>query len=415
MRIVSLLSFSLFTSAAIAQCDGDRYFNQIFNDFYVTSDIVYGNNLDWTEASTDLLVDVYRPYGEDQTFERPLVIIVHGGSFLGGSKDGEDVVPIAGDLAKMGYVTASISYRLGVDPLGALFNGETEFSRTVIRAYHDAKAAVRFFRKSVAEENNPYGINPNQIYMLGVSAGGFVALHVAYLNSESEIPAVIDQSLPGLGGGLEGNSGNAGYSAEIAGLVNIAGAMGDVAWMEGETTPLLSFHGDVDGTVPYESGSPLGGIVPITVFGSAPIHAEADAQGILNCFVPHPGADHVPHVSNAAYYDTTRAISANFLGHLVCPTIPLDCEYREVTLDIDEATLAALTAFPNPVRERLTLTKPGLTAAFIEVYDLNGRLVIDERMVGEQHHLNVGHLNSGWYVLRLISEGSSETLKFIVE
>lgn len=415
MRIASLLTCLLFAVGATAQCDGDRYFNQIFNDYYVTPDIVYGNNLDWTEASTDLLVDVYRPNGEDQTFERPLVIIVHGGSFLGGSKDGEDVLPIARDLAKMGYVTASISYRLGVDPVGALFNGETEFTRAVIRAYHDAKAAVRFFRKSVQEEGNPYGINPDQIYMLGVSAGGFVALHLAYLNSESEIPEVIDQSLPGLGGGLEGESGNDGYSSAIAGLVNIAGAIGDVAWMEGETTPLLSFHGDADGTVPYDSGSPLGGIVPITVFGSAPIHAEADAQGILNCFVPHLGADHVPHVSNAAYYDTTRAISANFLGHLVCPTIPLDCEYREVTLDIDEETLAALTAYPNPVRDVLTLNKPGATAAFIEVYDINGRLVIDERMVGEQHHLNVGHLTSGWYVLRLISEGSSETLKFVVE
>ncbi len=44
------------------------------------------------------------------------------------------------------------------------------------------------------EDGNPWGIDPERIYMGGVSAGGFLALHHAYVDNESEIPSVIDQS-----------------------------------------------------------------------------------------------------------------------------------------------------------------------------------------------------------------------------
>lgn len=415
MRIASLFLALFGACSAVAQCDGDRYFNQVFNDFYVTENITYGSNLDWLGNTVDLLLDVYRPYGEDQTFSRPLVLIVHGGSFIGGSKTEQDVVPIARDLAKMGYVTASISYRLGVDPIGALFNGEAEFTRAVIRGFHDGKAAIRFFRKTVEEDGNPYGINPDQIFMLGVSAGGFIALHNAYLSNEEQIPDVVDQSLPGLGGGIEGETGSPGYSSELQGVVNIAGAIRDSSWITAGAAPLLSFHGDQDGTVPYNSGAPLGGIVPITVYGSALIHDQAEAVGLLNCFVPHYGADHVPHVGNAAYYDTTRAITANFLGHLVCPQEPLDCEYREITLDVEELGLPEMTMYPNPVRDVLTIHKPGLATAELEVYDISGRFVLTARMVGEQHSLPVSHLPQGTYLLRLVTDKTVETSRFIVQ
>jgi poly(3-hydroxybutyrate) depolymerase len=413
MRTAFLLAALLGGAMLHAQCDGTRYFNQIFNDYYVTENIVYGSNLNWQGESVDLLLDVYRPYGENQTFERPLVIVVHGGSFLGGSKNEQDVVPISRDLAKMGYVTASINYRLGIDPLGALFNGEVEFTQAVIRGFHDGKAAIRYFRKTVEEDGNPYGIDPNKIFMLGVSAGGFIALHNAYLTDESQIPPVVDQSLPGLEGGIEGNTGHAGYSSALQGVVNIAGAIGDNTWLSAGAAPLLSFHGDQDGTVPYTTGAPLGGLVPITVFGSAPIHEQAESAGLLNCLVTHPGADHVPHVSNAAYYDTTRAITANFLGHLTCPTVPLDCEYREVTLDVQEVENESVKVFPNPARDVLNIRKKGAAGTEVEVYDISGRIVLNARMVGDQHVLPIQHLPAGTYVLRLVSSLQVETTRFI--
>ena len=51
--------------------------------------------------------------------------------------------------------------------------------RSVWRGYHDGKAAMRYFRKTAAEDGNPWGIDPDRIYFAGVSAGGFIGLHLA--------------------------------------------------------------------------------------------------------------------------------------------------------------------------------------------------------------------------------------------
>ena len=78
----------------------------------------YGNNINYAGFAEDLMLDVYEPNGDtlangDSVTDRPLVLLAHGGSFIGGSKTGSDVVPLAESFAKMGYVVASINYRLG--------------------------------------------------------------------------------------------------------------------------------------------------------------------------------------------------------------------------------------------------------------------------------------------------------------
>ena len=52
------------------------------------------------------------------------------GFFLAGSNDGTDVVPLYEDLARMGYVAASMSYRLGID---GVFDLETSLQESVLR------------------------------------------------------------------------------------------------------------------------------------------------------------------------------------------------------------------------------------------------------------------------------------------
>ena len=164
-----------------------------------------------------------------------------------------DVVPLCEDFARMGYAVASISYRLGI---ANLLDLENELIRAVWRGVHDGRAAVRYFRKSVEEDGNPWGIDPDRIYMGGVSAGGFLAVHHAYVDDEAEIPAIIDQSQPGMGGGLEGESGNPGYSSQVAGIFNVSGALKDAELDPARRCePLVSVHGTADGTVPYGTGS----------------------------------------------------------------------------------------------------------------------------------------------------------------
>lgn len=313
--------------ACLAQCDGARYRYRVFDQIEVQTGILYGSNVGSSGATEQLDMDIYLPAGDEVT-DRPVVLVAHGGFFLAGSNDGTDVVPLCEDLARMGYVAASFSYRLGVDNL---FDLETSLQESVLRGVHDAKAAVRFFRKSHVEQGNPWGIDPARIVLGGSSAGAFIALHAAYIDDLSEVPDVIDLTQPGLGGGLEGLSGNPGYSSEVLSIINISGAIGDVDWIEAGDVPLVSTHGTADGTVPYGTGTvSLLGINVTVVDGSWPVHIRAEEVGLDHRLTTFEGAGHVPHVTDASYYDLTRAAAVAFTSRQVCPTYPDIGDYYDV-------------------------------------------------------------------------------------
>ncbi|MFK7757513.1 MAG: carboxylesterase family protein [Flavobacteriales bacterium] len=367
---VSLIMLNLF-----GQCEDGRYQELIFSDVDVQSDILYGNNINYIGEAQDLFLDVYTP-AEDTETMRPLVIMVHGGSFVSGSKNGPDVVPLANDFARMGYTTASIQYRLGIPITLALGQPATE---AVVRGYHDFKAAVRFFRKSVVEDDNPYGIDPSQIYVAGVSAGGFVALHAAYMDDISEVPEIIDFSAEGLEGDLEGQSGNDGYSSEISAVVNICGAIGETDWIQAGDEPVLSFHGTEDATVPF--GTDILELLTFPVLevsGSSSVHEKAEEEGLTHCFEIHEGAGHVPHVTSSEYYDTTRIVMTNFLAHFVCPDVDLACSYSPlVGIENEFGVLnQSFLAFPNPASSQLNLILPmSSKTSVLELRDQTGRVV----------------------------------------
>ena len=184
------LAFVCFAQAQ-ADCDGERYrFTSAFDNISVSADHVYGSNVDALGVETDLVFDFYEAEGAPEP-DRPLLIMAHGGFFLGGANDGLDVVPMCEDFARMGYAVASISYRLGI---ANVFDLENELVKAVWRGVHDSRAAVRYFRKSVAEDGNPWGIDPNRIYLGGVSAGGFIAVHHARI-----VPGKVDVGVVGIG------------------------------------------------------------------------------------------------------------------------------------------------------------------------------------------------------------------------
>ena len=184
MRIFYTVLCLLVSLSLNAQC-GDRYIKQIFDSVDIASSILYGNNVNYTGGSEDLYLDFYEPSGDTEPL-RPLIVLEHGGSFVGGTRTDGDVVALSEDFAKMGYACTSISYRLGMT--GIPFPGPDSVAATeaVIRAYHDMKAAIRFFWKDARENGNTYRIDTNNIYIGGSSAGGFAAVHVAYLDKISE-------------------------------------------------------------------------------------------------------------------------------------------------------------------------------------------------------------------------------------
>src|SRR5690606_6729036 len=105
-----------------------------------------------------------------------------------------------GQLARLGYVAVAIDYRVGF-----FFPNTSTTMHAVQRCVHDLKGSIRYLRKTVAEDGNPYGIDPDRIIVGGVSAGAIGALHATYMDQPSELPAqlVADSAV---WGGMEGNS-----------------------------------------------------------------------------------------------------------------------------------------------------------------------------------------------------------------
>ncbi|MBL4656888.1 MAG: carboxylesterase family protein [Flavobacteriales bacterium] len=374
---LTVVLFSFYLHSVAQDCSGGRYATELFPTNTLTSNILYGNNIDLSGNSEDLYLDVYEPAGDTES-SRPLIIMAHGGSFIGGDKaDGcTDKVCIA--LTKLGYVTASVNYRMGMGfPID-----EQSATQAVYRATHDARAAVRFFRKDFTENGNTYGIDTSQIYFGGQSAGAFMAIHLAYMNDVSEMPAVIDTTLAGLGGGVEGNSGNPGYSSEVKAIISYSGAIVDTAFIGVDDTPMISFHGDADGTVPYATavisvlGFPL-----MEVDGSSSIATRMDNLGIVNCFKPYPGEDHVTECIKTSYFDTSAAYVRNWMLQFACG-LPDNCGYEpdsSVVFGVEENSTATgfINAHPNPTENVSYLDLSGLNkgAWVVRMYDYMGRLV----------------------------------------
>lgn len=416
---ILILTVILSVPAFSQTCTGLRYRDFIFQDSS-TFNIVYGSNKNISNATISLKLDVWQPKMDTAT-DRPLIILMHGGNFLGGSKTGGDVLQFCHDFARMGYVVASIDYRVGMTnfPLGT--PDSVDAAGSVIRAVHDGKAAIRFFKKDFVTNGNSYGIDTSKIFFMGVSAGAITALHMAYMNTMSEFPLYADTaSHYGLGGGVEGLSGNPGYSSSFKGVIDVAGAIGDTSWIAAGDMPAMLFHGDQDGTVPYGSAIIylLGTYPLLGVDGSASVADRLTNVGIEHCFETYEGEDHVPHVGNTFFYDTTLVITRNFLVHYVCGDA-LDCSYSN---PVGVSNLSALPklidVYPNPAATNFTVNLERLAGSdfTLEVYDATGKLIESRKNLGnEKVVINTSIYPSGIYIVKVNAGDNVYLIKEVVQ
>lgn len=272
-----------YVSSGYAQTS-NRFEAIVFESVKVTKDIHYGSNVTQGGKHIGLYLDFYEP-DDDKEQNRPLIILAHGGYFLGGNKS--NFALEATELAGAGYAVASINYRL-ID----VENSDDASERAVIDAISDMKAAVRFFRKDDSEVGK-YRIDSDRIFIGGYSAGAITAVHYAYVNTAEEVVKMGGKDLLEYveeTGGFNGNSGNEGYSSKISGVINISGSIYSADFMDKDDPPIYSVHGDVDDIVPYKKGTT--GDVSIETEGSFLIHQRAEELGIFNQLHTVHGADH---------------------------------------------------------------------------------------------------------------------------
>ncbi len=144
------------------------------NQLYIYTDINYYPNyvLDGVPRNVHLL-DIYKP---EACQSCPVIMYIHGGSWVFGDKG--DLSYKAKAFTTHGYIYVSINYRLSPD------------YRFPVHAY-DVARAFSWLKNNIAD----YGGNPEQIYLLGHSAGGHLAALIAldehYLEAFGLIPANI--------------------------------------------------------------------------------------------------------------------------------------------------------------------------------------------------------------------------------
>lgn len=229
-------------------------------------------------------LDLLRPADQSKA-NRPLVVYVHGGSWESGSK--EEGLGMLEALTRTGdYVTATINYRL---------TGESKWPAQI----HDCKAAIRFLRANATK----YGIDPDRIGVVGVSAGGQLASMLGTCNESEELEGKLG-AFPRISSRVQcvvnffgptnflTLTGNAGalepvrlqLAKRLFGkesreeLEQVAKLASPVHWISRDDAPVFTAHGTADFLVPFSQAKELDGALA--------------KVGVRSYLVPMNGAGH---------------------------------------------------------------------------------------------------------------------------
>ncbi len=377
-----LLAGSLFalTSHATAQDCGapGRYNSNLFapTDIIKSADSTFGRasvrnySANTDRPAQDLKLNVYQAQNDLAT-NRPLIILAFGGGFIGGNR--AEMEPAAIEFARKGYVVATIDYRIVTDQADQFLLAPFPFSLltddqkraivrdVIVKASSDMRAAIRFFRRNAASANT-FRIDPTKIFVAGASAGAITALHTAYVDNTTEDPNLT--AAYNANGGLEGNTDLPAPNAligkytstNLAGVINIAGALLDPNVVDANDPPVYSAHGDQDDIVPYNvnqfsvvvSGFPV--TIPITFYGSKAIQDRAIAVGLRNTLNTIAGGGHATPML-PPYLEQILEGSAAFTKVAVCGAAVTPTPVKLTHFTVKAARCAAQFSWQTAMEE----------------------------------------------------------------
>ncbi|HRP58163.1 alpha/beta hydrolase [Agriterribacter sp.] len=247
-----------------------RYKDRVFTAVTTDKNIIYQSNPPAGTKEKYYLLDLYQPENDTST-SRPLIIWIHGGGFKFGNKTSRGIPLWCKRFAQRGYVCAAVNYRLSKEPALSNF---TALVNACSDAMEDIDQAVSFFIKN----SNVYRIDTSRIILAGNSAGGMIALHLAYSNAVLMKQLVQPGADPGLVAAIP-------ERRDIAAVINFWGGMFDTGWLKNASVPIVSVHGGKDRIVPF-------GKTDNGVYGSLVIHQNADALHIPNRLKAYEGYAH---------------------------------------------------------------------------------------------------------------------------
>lgn len=151
--------------------------------------IAFHRNLEYgTGGGETLKLDLALPE-KPSAKPLPVVVVIHGGGWRGGNKDGH--IPQIFGFAQQGYAAVTVQYR---------FAPKHKFPAQV----EDVKCAVRFLRANAEK----YNLNKDRIGAIGFSAGAHLSMLLGTMDKAD---------------GLEGEGGNEDQKSKVQAVVSFFG------------------------------------------------------------------------------------------------------------------------------------------------------------------------------------------------
>lgn len=233
------------------------------------AEIKIERDVEYLESGRKEKLDIYLPSTPRAAGKTsPALVWIHGGGWTGGTKSENRAKEICSTLAEAGYVTVSIDYKLGP---GAWPQN-----------LHDCKNAVRFLRAHAER----YGVDPHRIAVAGGSAGGHLALMVAFTSGQPALEPTVPY--PGISSAVRcvidmygitniltrrktEPSGRPTAERNLGGALGVYGAAdadapvlrlgSPVTHVTPSSPPTLILHGRADATVDYLQAEELAAVL----------------------------------------------------------------------------------------------------------------------------------------------------------
>jgi acetyl esterase/lipase len=239
-------------------------------DYQVDANIVYKK-----ASGFDQKLDVI--YARDKSKARPTLIYIHGGGWIGGTKEGASLLMLP-YLAR-GMNVVNVEYRLASVALAPA-------------AVEDCRCALYW----VYANAKTYGFDTNRLVVTGHSAGGHLSLTTGMLtsadgfdnecsreqNSEVKVAAIVNFfGITDVWDVVQGP--NLKFYAppwfgSLPGKEDLAKKLSPLNYVRKGNPPIITIHGDNDALVPYAHAVRL--------------HAALDRAGVPNQLVTIPGKGH---------------------------------------------------------------------------------------------------------------------------
>jgi poly(3-hydroxybutyrate) depolymerase len=259
-----------------------------------------------------------------------------------------------------------------------------------------------FIASIIDHTRNEYGLAAGNTFVFGTSMGGYMAYQLALEQGD-----------------------------KLSGLISMAGSMGlSVSGTEKRIkTPICDFHSVTDEIVPYIGSYVQSGIS---------ISLAQDKQRVIDYWVENNSAGS-PIIENVQYYPSNKGITVEKITY-PAPVYEVihykingaghsyffreedgDCmDYIEETIKFIKAHA---TANPNgiktiPVSARIFYPNPapdiihfGSMEGNVLIFDLSGKKIFSQSFHSGQ--LDISSLKPGMYIIRIQSDGNSQTTKLI--